>query len=400
MAIISKQIARLLTSRGDPVYVLDMDALQHNVTRLNLAMKRYYRNFHIAYSYKTNYLPLIAMFVSTFGYSEVTSSYEYAYAKTITRAPIIYNGVTSEPYVKEKAAAGGAIVNVDNLEELKSIEKIAAEREDHIQIGVRVNFPIGNGMHSRFGIDIYGADFEEAMDLISNSQWLTFGGFHCHIGMSRPVKFWKEKAEMMIKLAMEHGAKYIDLGGGLYGPMPEDLASQFDDYAGSFEDYAEVISKPMKEAFPDESVELILEPGTALVGNVMDVYARVENIKWIRDQAFITLNINSNHCGIIADVKDLPYKIYWFEEPEGKKRAMMSDGIVAGNTCLEYDHILRHFKGVVGVGDWILIRNVGAYSISTSRQFIVPRLGVVLTDGTMIRRPESAEDMFRGIGFS
>lgn len=54
----------------------------------------------------------------------------------------------------------------------------------------------------------------------------------------------------------------------------------------------------------------------------------------------------------------------------------MENAIIVGNTCLEYDYIRKDVTGELGVGDFIRFENLGAYSISMSRSFIIPPLDV------------------------
>ena len=72
------------------------------------------------------------------------------------------------------------------------------------------------------------------------------------------------------------------------------------------------------------------------------------------------------------------------------------DGCIAGNTCLEFDYVRKEFSGNVKIGDTLIFKNCGAYSIGASRQFIVPRLGV--RDGTtfaVLKFAEDAGDVFK-----
>ncbi len=95
----------------------------------------------------------------------------------------------------------------------------------------------------------------------------------------------------------------------MFGIMPEELAKQFNGYPGSFVPYAKAVGTTMKEAFPDEKVKLIVEPGTAMVGNSMGVLSKVTSIKNVRGETFITVNCCSNQLGFICDVRDIPYEI-------------------------------------------------------------------------------------------
>ena len=197
----------------------------------------------------------------------------------------------------------------------------------------------------------------------------------------------------MAWLAKKYNAAYVDLGGGMYGPMPNELSAQFSGYEGSYEAYAEVICNAMKEEFPDESCKLILEPGTALVGNTMDMMATVISVRKIRGKVFITLDCNSNQMGVITDMKELPVKVY--ETEKSLARLNVEDAIMTGNTCLEFDYIRRGWSGSIAVGDKVLFQNVGAYSISSARQFIAPVPAVIdAKTGDVIMVGEDFASMF------
>ena len=401
MDTIISGISQLLTSRGDDgsaFYVFDSEALEKNIADMLKAFRSRYRKFNIAYSYKTNYLKRICDIVKGMGcYAEVVSPSELFYAKNgILNRPdrIVYNGVI--PDINRVYEAGaGAKVNVDNLGEFIRMEKFAdlagVKQECRIPVGVRLNFDIGTGVVSRFGVDVDGSEFPLIMRAICESRRFRFGGFQCHIGCGRPVKYWGRKAHEMAFLACKYDAEYIDLGGGMYGPMQESLAKQFDEYAESYDEYAEAVCGEIVRIFPDQDIELIVEPGTALVGNTMSVVAQVTDIKTVRGQSYITVNCCSNQLGVICDVKSIPAYVI----PTGGDAVDVDNATIAGDTCLEFDYLKKGFTGRIAIGDKIVFSNVGAYSISASRQFIVPRLPVIdLKTGATLRAQESEEDMF------
>lgn len=375
-------------------YIFDRRLMQMNIFSMFNEFASRYSNFQLGYSFKTNYLRAACETAIDFHcMAEVVSPFELEYARTLTAdSNIIYNGVIPDPEGKIEIAASGGIVNVDNLEEYRILSKIACERGIEVKIGLRVTFDIENGVQSRFGIDISGDDFRKLLKEARGDSFVSVAGFHCHIGSSRPVKYWAKKIEIMAKLAKEYGVEYIDLGGGLYGPMPDELATQFTDYPDSFSAYANAVCKVMKKTFPDERVKLILEPGTALVGNTMILVAEVVNIKEVNGRQYVTLNCNSNHAGFLCDCKKVPVVV---APNERNTSVHIDDGYLAGNTCLEFDYLRKNFTGDVAVGDNIIIKNVGAYSISCSRHFIVPGLDVYDADGNLIMGAEGYDDMFR-----
>lgn len=386
-----------LTLNADPAaYLLSIPTLKNNLSSITDAFKSLYPAFSLAYSFKTNYLKAICDTVFEEGHmAEVVSPAEYDYARTLgfPANRIVYNGVIPDAEEKFKLAASGGYVNVDNLGEYNELAKMAMDRHKPIQLGVRVNLNVNNGIVSRFGIDPTLPEFETIMKDMLVKPYVRFRGFHTHIGSSRQLPYWKEKIDAMIVLAKEYGASYIDLGGGMFGQMPPYLSKQFNGYVSSFNAYAEVVAKAMAEAFPDGSVDLILEPGTAAVGNTMCVAAKVTNIKYARWKTFITVGCCSNHIGMLCDCRDIPCEVY--QNPHiTEDRIPVSDAIIAGPTCLEFDYIKKGFSGSILPGDIIVFENCGAYSISASRQFIVPRLPVYSAeDGKLLLRAETSSDM-------
>ena len=393
----NETLARFALSDEPAAYLFSNTKFQYNLSSILNAFKSIYPAVSIAYSFKTNYLKAICNTILDKGQmAEVVSPHEYDYARTLgfPMSRIVYNGVIPDAMEKFKVAAGGGYVNVDNIGEYKLLSLIAKERKTSIQLGIRVNFDCGNNIVSRFGIDIEGSEFAEIMSDIRENQYVHFGGFHTHVGSSRQLNYWSIKATKMIELAKVYGAKYIDLGGGMFGEMPDELAEQFSGYVGSFEGYAYVVAEKMSEAFPARNVNLILEPGTALVGNTMRVAAKVYNVKKVQDQIYVTLGCCSNHIGMLCECRDIPAFVYHNPEIDGSYRCRVVDAILCGDTCLEFDYIKKNFKGNIAPGDTIVFENCGAYSISASRQFIVPRLPVYEEEtDKLLMRAENSDDM-------
>lgn len=400
--ITSETLARL-TSNDDPAaYLFSIPTLENNLTSILDAFHSIYKAFFLAYSFKTNYLKTICNKILDNGHiAEVVSPAEYDYARSIgfPANRIIYNGVIPDSEEKFWLASHGGYVNVDNIGEYNEIAGIATARHKPIKIGVRVNVDVGNNLTSRFGVDTSSEEFTDLMNAIQTNPYVRFGGFQTHIGTSRQLEYWRNKIDVMVWLAKEYGAQYIDLGGSLFGRMPEELASQFKGYVGSFGEYAAVVAAKMKHEFPDEDVALILEPGTALVGNTMSVATKVTNIKHVRGQTFITVGCCSNHIGMLCECRDIPAEVYYNPRIR-EERIEVKDAIIAGDTCLEFDYIKKGFSGAVLPGDIIVFENCGAYSLSASRQFIVPRLPVYNADnGLLIMRGETSADMLGKYNF-
>lgn len=374
------EIAGLAT----PCYIFNKPVFVKNFMALTSAFRKKYRNFDIAYSYKTNSTRAVIQTVKYLnGYSEVVSPCELQRAIKIGNdcAKIVYNGVIPEPETKIYVARFGGVVNIDNLDELKEIANICSGTKCYIGIGLRLNFDIGVGFDSRFGFRVGEPEYDEALALICSSEFLTLKAIHCHISCGRGLDFWRKRVETMIRLGKELGVSVIDLGSNLYGPMDERLRAQFDGYVPSFEEYAETICTPMAAAFPDMSVKLIIEAGTPLIANAVDFASRVNSIKRIAGKNLATIDGSFFNLGFLVRVKAVPMDVI---HGIASKNGVYD---IYGYTCTEGDLVQEEYNGALGVGDIVVFRNAGAYSRSLCpSQFIMPppRTVVYAHDGKKI----------------
>lgn len=395
MGITTRETLQASTSGVETArYVYNDEALRRNIDLLNEAFKAELgESFSIAYSFKTNYFEEVIKTVKDKGcYAEVVSPYEYAYAIDEGFPPdkIVYNGVIPTEY-KFDAIVNGSIVNIESVDEYLMLSKMAKIDNKHIEIGIRVTFDVGNGIESRFGVPIDDGSLDRLMALVAKDTYVNVVGFHCHIGSARGLNYWIKRAKTMASLAYAYDVKYLDLGGGLYGYMPPDLAKQFPDYCPSFNAYAEGVCKALAP-FARKGVKIFVEPGTALVGNTMDVIAHVTNIKRNGTSTYIVVDCPSSSVGFICDCKDISTVVH---RVSNKTSSWLVDATIVGNSCLEFDYLKRHVYETVNIGDEIEIKNVGAYSISCARQFITPTLPVYDTKGKLLKPAEEYVDMFR-----
>lgn len=382
---------------GEPHYLFDRESFGENIDELRAALLSGYGNAAVAYSFKTNYLKAACETVREHGcFAEVVSPLEYEYARRLgfSDGSIVYNGVIPSD-TKFNVLAAGGIVNIDSLAEYERIEELAHLSGIPISIGVRLNLNV-SWATSRFGIPPEGEDFHAIMERIAKDSLVSLGGFHSHVHGGRDVRCWEERAEVLIGLAKRYGARYIDLGGGMWGKMPEELKTQFKSRPNTYQEYGEAIGGLFAKAFPDESVKLIVEPGIGLVGSEMECVSHVVGIKEIRGKQYVQLDINGAATAFDynCDANRIRKPLRIIRTGTGQPVAMTNADLV-GTTCTEIDVLVRDYCGVLAVGDTVVFENVGAYSLVTSRQFITPRLGVY-DSRTMecLREPELFVDIF------
>ena len=122
--------AYLTKEYGTPLYAFDEVAFRENYRKLEQTFRQCYSNYQVSYSFKTNYTPYIAATVKKLGgYAEVVSGMEYYIAKQIGYEDdkIIFNG-PNKGMDGIKGFLAGCLLNVDSLQELETLCRIAGVR--------------------------------------------------------------------------------------------------------------------------------------------------------------------------------------------------------------------------------------------------------------------------------
>lgn len=368
-------------------FVFDRDHFENNISNIRRSFSNVGVPLDIGYSFKTNFTPYICKTARRLGCkAEVVSPFEYSLARRYGFSPdeIIYNGVCKDVWQAYACAELGGIVNCDTVTEFSKLAEIAKTKGKKIKLGVRVSFPAGNGVNSRFGIPCESNEFEELLALLSDSsvtEHVELAGIHCHISKARQLHYWRLRISKMLDIAkVLHVTDYIDLGGDMFSEMERDMSKQFGGYC-TMQEYASVIAQELSHA--DKKYRIILEAGTPTIANAMSLYSRVTSIKRRPNYPndVVILNTSKFDLGYASTVLNLPITVY---KTGGSARRKLHTAIFSGYTCIEDDKIYRGYTGELGVGDTVVFRNVGAYSISQSPAFILPQPEILAVHGDSI----------------
>lgn len=397
---------------GCPYYILDLNKFTTNYHNLENKIKEYYPKFKIAYSYKTNYSPILCKTINDLtGYAEVVSKMELDLALKIgvDYKNIFFNGPYKDHSCISDFLFNEGNLNIDSIEEYNFIEKLVGKERKKIGIGIRVNFDIEDGIISRFGFDVNDLDINFLMKRINDNPYIKLLGIHCHFA-NRSLDCWKNKVNRMLdfinKFQISDSIQYLSLGGGLYGNMPHYLKNQFDTPIPTFDEYANIIGTALNYRFIQgkntNQPLLILEPGSALVGDAMQFVAKVVSIKNVRGKYIATLNASMFNINPTRSDKNLP--ITRICSSYGSD-VYYDNTDLAGYTCIESDYLFRGYKGNLKTGDLIVFDNVGSYSIVLKPPFICPNFPIISISETSKeiithKNKETFEDIFNTFNFS
>lgn len=405
-ALTWERLAELERRYGDSFYILDMQAFRDNYQELLGAFRAHYPHTNIGYPYKANYLPALCRYVQQAGgYAEVASWMEYELARSlhIPAERIIVNAPYQTCAQMEEAMLGSAIVNLDAPYKVAMVEAVAHKHPTRaFAVGIRCNFSLTDDPLSRLGFDIDDPHFGDVFERIAALPNCRVEGLHCHYSTGhRSIASYGERTDRMIALVQQYvpdTPRYIDVGGGFFSKMPAALRAQFDDDIPSFTEYAAAIAARVADAYPAHAPELIIEPGSALVANIMLFVARVIDINQIRGR---TLALASGSVHTIKPTlhrKNMP--VHVFANPH--RAAVVNDTSavdIVGYTYMEHDVLHSNYTGDIAAGDYAVFENVGGYSIVMKPPFIRAAPPILLYEAehdsfSLIRRQEEMHDVF------
>ena len=364
-----------------PYFEIDEQELVLNLKNLKNALKRYFHDYIIGYSFKTNSLPYICRKMKEEKcYAEVVSFDEYNLAKLIGYKPkeIIYNGLIKDKKTFLEAISNGAIVNIDSNQELDWLEEL--DKNNKYEIGIRINFDIENlcpgesacGIEGgRFGFCIHNHVFTEVLKRIETFSNISIAGIHLHVSSkTRSTNIYKSIAKIAVEVIRKYKLvlKYIDIGGGFFGGMPE---------KPSFDDYAEIVAKELRKIENFNEIKLIVEPGAALVASPISFVTSVLDIKKTNRNIFVVTDGSRNNIDPLMRKKK-----YLYEISSDCKNSIAKIQVISGYTCMEDD---RFFKlkdySLLKKNDRIRYKKVGSYTMCLSPLFIKYFPDIYVNDG-------------------
>lgn len=399
---------------SEAAYILNSNIFENEYDLLLNSFKRYYDKVNIAYSFKTNYIPTFLNIVKNKeGYAEVVSIMELELALKVGFLPhnIFFNGPFKHQEETSNYLKLGVLVNVDSFDEFKWIEEFANKSKINCRIGIRLNFNLSNSP-SRFGIDINDEIIQEIINRSNSSKFLSLESLHYHYA-SRKLSEWKICMDKFISFLSKidskvyENLKYISLGGGMFSRMNKYIEEQLPFDIPSFNEYAESSVKYLSNYLEKQSSfylikpEILIEPGTALASKAVDFAVQVVSIKKINDITYINTtgskyNMNPSPNRINSPIETLNFSI---ESSVNVKNAKL-----CGYTCIESDLIHNNFNGKISIGDIIIFKEVGSYSIVMKPPFILPDVAIIQLDDKrnkfeIVRNKQKFDDIFSNFKF-
>jgi diaminopimelate decarboxylase len=313
---------------------------------------------------------------------------------------VVFSGVAkTEDEMRFALDLGIKCFNVESSAELDRLQQVASKLNKPAAVSIRVNPDIDAKTHpyistglkaNKFGIDITLA--RDIYRKAASYSHLNVVGVDCHIGSQlTDVQPFLEALDKLLTLIDQLASdgivlQHIDIGGGLGVTYANESPPSPDDY----------ISKVVERLKPYPQLELIMEPGRAIMANAGVLLTQVEFLKPGPDKNFAIVNAAMNDL-IRPALYGAWQAIIPVEINSNAKTALYD---IVGPVCETGDFLGKDRELAIAQGDLLAVRSAGAYGFTMSSNYNSrPRAAEVLVDGDkvhLIRAREQWQDLWRG----
>lgn len=421
-------ISSLVSEFGSPLFVFSEKDVRAKARQMREAFKSRYPRTSFAWSVKTNYLNAICQILRNEGWiAEVVSDFEYRKARKLgfPGNEVVFNGPYKPPEILKLAVSEGALVQIDNLEELGHVEELAKHAQEPIELGLRVWLDAGvRPIWSKFGFALANGEAERVAARVVANPKLKLHTLHCHIGtfILSPSAYRVATQKLLAlreQIHTKHGhlVACLNLGGGFPSrSLLHGMTGPAEKAVPPIDDYADAITEVLNRLPAKKRPLLRLESGRSLVDEAGYLLTTVVSTKGINRPALANSDLSATDykermilsdltkIGYVVDAGvNLLYTAAWYQFDVRPSHFIDSPPIPSrlyGPLCMAIDVIRDNVDlPPLTAGDILTLHPVGAYNVVQSMQFISYRPAVVLIGANgipeVIRSRETLEDIDR-----
>ncbi len=299
--------------------------------------------------------------------------------------------------IRRALEAGIRCLNVESEGEIERIEMLAAALGTVAPIAVRVNPDVDARTHPYIATGLseskFGVPFERAVALYERarrSPHLAATGVACHIGSQlTEVAPFRDALGRVAALVGDlrsrgHPIRHVDVGGGLGVRYRDESPPTVDAYAAA-----------VREAVGDLEVEVVTEPGRAIVAEAGVLLTTVEYVKFGGAREFAVVDAAMNDL-----LRPALYQAWHDVLPLARGHGEPRRLDVVGPVCESGDFLARDRTLAVAPGDVLAVCTAGAYGFVMSSTYNArPRPPEVMVRGARwhcVRPRESVAALYAG----
>ncbi len=392
----SVDIADLMANYGSPLYVYSRTDIENNWREFDSAFGQHPHLVCYAVKANSNIAVLNVLAKIGAGFDIVSiGELERVLAAGGQASKCVFSGVAkTHAEIKRGLEVGIRCFNVESSAELDRIEQVASGLNMQAPISIRVNPNVDAKTHPYISTGLkenkFGVDIDDAIELYEQAQryeFINIQGLDCHIGSQltdvSPFLDALDKVLDLIAKLNDRGIEiaHLDLGGG--------VGIRYDDEVTI--DIAAYVGEMLKRV---GNLEIILEPGRAIVGNAGVFVTKVEFLKQNSDKSFAIID------GAMNDLlRPAFYNAYHQVLPvNDNANGVEASWDLVGPICETGDFLAKDRQLSLSEGDYLAIMSAGAYGFTMSSNYNSrPRVAeVMVADAAhhLIRKRENIQDLF------
>jgi len=392
----SVDIADLMASYGSPLYVYSRTDIENNWREFDSAFGQHPHLVCYAVKANSNIAVLNVLAKIGAGFDIVSiGELERVLAAGGQASKCVFSGVAkTHVEIKRGLEVGIRCFNVESSAELDRIEQVANSMNIQAPISIRVNPNVDAKTHPYISTGLkenkFGVDIDDAIELYEQAhryEFINIQGLDCHIGSQltdvSPFLDALDKVLDLIAKLNDRGIEiaHLDLGGG--------VGIRYDDEVTI--DIAAYVGEMLKRV---GNLEIILEPGRAIVGNAGVFITKVEFLKQNSDKSFAIID------GAMNDLlRPAFYNAYHQVLPvNDNANGVEASWDLVGPICETGDFLAKDRQLSLSEGDYLAVMSAGAYGFTMSSNYNSrPRVAeVMVADDVhhLIRKRENIQDLF------
>ncbi|AKF06308.1 diaminopimelate decarboxylase [Sandaracinus amylolyticus] len=405
LAIDGMGLSTIAEEVGTPAHVYSASAIERAYRAIDASLAP--AKHMVCYAMKANGHPEILRLLASLGAgADVVSGGElyWALAAGIPPERIVFSGVgKSDAEIAYALDAGIRAIHVESEPEIDVIEAIAREKGVTARIALRVNPDVDPVTHPYIATGIHGTKFGLELDVarrllprIVESDGLELEGIACHIGSqiggAKPLEDAVAIVAAFAKECAEAGApiRALDAGGG----WPIHYGDEDAPYAPWNAFGAAIRAGIERGGASDLDLEIVVEPGRAMVGDAGGILTRVLYVKEQGTKRFVIVD-----AAMTELLRPSLYGAYHAIVPVRAREGDVTAADIVGPVCETGDFLaLDRPLPPVQRGDLLLIRSTGAYGAAMATRYNArPLAAEVIVEGDayrVIRERERVEDLY------
>lgn len=397
-----RPVAELAEQFGTPLYIYSRATIERHWRAFDEAFGDHPHTVCYAVKANSNLAVLNLMARLGSGFDIVSrGELERVLAAGGDPAKVVFSGVAkTEDEIRCALDVGIACFNVESEAELARINDIALQAGTQAPVSIRVNPDVDAQTHpyistglkdNKFGIAIDRA--VEVYQRAADMEGLEIVGLDCHIGSqltdTAPFVDAVKRLRNLVELLSESGIslKHLDVGGGLGIRYQDETPPEPKEYV-----------EAVMEHLADLELEIMIEPGRAIVGNAGLLVTRVEYLKNNGDKHFAIVDAGMNDLLRPALYQAWQEIIPVQADSQAESQVDVQSYDIVGPVCETGDFLGKERRLALQAGDLLAVRSSGAYGFTMSSNYNSrPRAAEVMVDGEnayLIRRRETVEELF------